>query len=132
VGDSELSDIADSDLAERETTYRPPPPTEFGDAKKIQRQRRGYVTMRLAEINERIREFEAEREQITTSLKASTDVKSEKVRKLRERREYTVVCIGRLREEKQALNLEKKSFAQAPRPAPPAGGPIRAESVMEA
>ena len=102
---------------------------ESGDTKKLQRQRHNYVSLRLAEITERIREFAAEREQITSNLKTRQDEKGDDVRKLRQRREYLATRLGHLREEQHTLNLEKKTLAPHPTPTPTARKPGKAKAA---
>ena len=85
--------------------------TEGGDNGKSERQRHTYVSMRLAEIADRIRDFAAEREQITAGLKTRAAEKGDEVRRLRQRREYLAARLANLREEQQNLNLEKRALA---------------------
>jgi hypothetical protein len=97
----------------------------WAENKSGPRQRQNYISMRLAEIMIRIRDFAAERERLTTNLKARQDEKSDEVRKLRLRREYVATRIAQLREEQSALNVEKKVHAQTMGPPSTAGRPGR-------
>lgn len=79
--------------------------------RNLQRQRKFYISARLAELKGAVEDYAAEREQLTTTLKARAGEKGEEVKTLRHRREYVATRLDELRQEQQRLNLEKKTLA---------------------
>ena len=84
-------------------------PTATNEDKATTSKRRIFVVMRLAELQDRIKAFAAEREELSRALEGKANEFTPDLKKMRERRAYAAMRLESLRAEQKALVEEKRA-----------------------
>ena len=84
-------------------------PTAANEDRATAAKRKVFIVMRLAELQDRIKAFAAEREELSKALEGRANEFTPDLKKMRERRAYTAMRLESLRAEQKALVEEKKA-----------------------
>ena len=88
-------------------------PTATNEDRATAAKRKIFVVMRLAELQDRIKAFAAEREELSKALEGKATEFTPDLKKMRERRAYASMRLESLRAEQKAL-VEEKSKRSFP------------------